>query len=334
MPANGPDVVTFAPANSLETLLLETIKRAAQEHQSAIVVSGQQSAETTLRGEFLAWVLCSQSIQIAPTLTRISIRGARIIDEFDISSQSVMITARFIACTFLDRIRLSDCKLPSFEIFGGELQEIIADRVTTSGPFAVRKATARDSDASADQRQAPIVHKQIRIHGATIGGNFDLRGCRLLGEDATPLFADGLVVKGNALLSDRFESTGEIRLNGCHIARNLDFSGAKLRHPFGNCLSVEQSRVSGDAYFCFPRNWPTYPQPFRFSAVGTVVLTGTKIEGEMDCGGGFFAAPIYAVRNPKIRCEDDDFDCRLSKPVAFPSGTAFASAMARISAVR
>ena len=57
----------------------------------------------------------------------------------------------------------------------------------------------------------------LRLCGAEIRGNLDMRGCCLEakpGDDKPSLFADGIKVHGSILLSDSFRSFGEVRLNG------------------------------------------------------------------------------------------------------------------------
>lgn len=298
--------MSLEPIHPVETLLIEAIEKAAREELASVSTDASIKSDVNARARFLVWLLCVEANRRAPSLRRITLSGATVEGDFDLSSRSVTVSPRFVGCSFTNRILLNDTKISSFEILGGELLELTADRIAVLGPLAIRKPHHRDSDIGADYRKAPIVRRKVTVHGAVVGGNFDLRGCRLFGEDRTPLFADGLVVKGNLLLSDRFEANGEIRLNGCQITRNLDFSGAKLRNPTGNCLSIEQSRISGDASFCFPRDWPIYSEPARFTAIGTLALAGTRIEGELDCSGGYFAAPIYAKRSPKEKCGDDD----------------------------
>src|SRR5262249_59000911 len=110
-----------------------------------------------------------------------------------------------------------------------------------------------------------------------------------------PVFADGLVVEGSALLSDGFTASGEVRLNGCKILRNLDFSGATLRNWNGYSLSAAGANISGTVYLCSKKRWSTYSDgrpftPASFISEGTLCCAAATVVVRFDCFCDTFSA--------------------------------------------
>ena len=155
---------------------------------------------------------------------------------------------------------------------------------------------------------APPRLNKLRLCGAEIRGNLDMRGCSLVdAKQSLPLFADGLTVHGHVLLSDGFSAVGEIRLNGCNIYRNLDCSGASLSNPGGYSLSAAGAHIKGSAYFSETQEWITYPARFPFVSHGILRLEGTTIDGDLDCTAGTFFATAFLpmeIHEPKDGSEN------------------------------
>ena len=57
------------------------------------------------------------------------------------------------------------------------------------------------------------------------------------------LYADRLIVKGDALLHNGFYSVGELRLRGAKIERSLDFSNSSLESSNGYALNLQHANV-------------------------------------------------------------------------------------------
>jgi hypothetical protein len=172
-------------------------------------------------------------------------------------------------CTFDAEININDAKIIGFDLISGSATTILADRLSAEGSVCIR---------------ATII--QLRLGGAKVRGDLDLRGCQLSGEsngarESVPLFADGLFVEGKARLSDGFKASGEVRLNGCKIARDLDCSAATLRNWSGYSLSAAGANISGSVYLCSTKS------------EGTLRFEGAKVEGDFKCSGGQFTAPAF-----------------------------------------
>jgi hypothetical protein len=111
---------------------------------------------------------------------------------------------------------------------------------------------------------------------------------------------------GNVFLSDGFRSRDEIRLNGSHIGRNLDCSGAILINPNGYSLSAAGAHILGSAYFSETQEWITYPDKKLFTSHGTLRLEGATIDGDLVCSGGRFLAGPFLLSRPDLSKFDDE----------------------------
>jgi hypothetical protein len=81
---------------------------------------------------------------------------------------------------------------------------------------------------------------QVRLTRAAIGQQLMLSGAVLQNADLLTLDLTGLVCHGNALLNGGFRSSGEIRMPGACITRDLDFTDSELH---GNQLALDAQDV-------------------------------------------------------------------------------------------
>jgi hypothetical protein len=295
-----PDIpqALLQDALPLEQRLYDQLAGLAATTERTIRLSAPDVEDRTLRAVFLRWFLL-EAIPPAEELsiTHLVIERAAIRGALDLEGTSFDLLLRFNACRFGATIKLSDATLIELEMTGGEAPEIVADRATFKGSLKLHEGIT-----------PPIPGPRIgrlNLCGAEIHGNLDLRGCALhLAPDAgnaarregqPPLFADGVTVHGNALLSGGFTARGEVRLNGCTIERNLDCSGASLSNPGGYSLSAAGGHVKGSAYFCETMPWTTYARAFPFISEGSLRLEGATIDGDLDCTGGELTATAFLV---------------------------------------
>ena len=275
-----PVPAVFKEMTSLERSLYDKLKTSSRETDWQIRVTGDQNGDATIRGAFLRWFLLKAIPSARLPILQVEIEGATFEGIINLEATTLDLLLRFTACEFKQQIDLSDAALIGFELLGGSGQKIIADRLTVRGSLRIRV------QPGPNPVNAPRL-AMLRLCGAEIRGNLDMRGC-LLGEEqqekanSPALFADGLHVQGSVLLSDGFSSFGEIRLNGGTIARNLDCSGATLTNRAGYSLSAAGAHISGSAYFSETREWSTYPLKAQFSSIGTLRLEGAVIDGDLD----------------------------------------------------
>src|SRR5207302_8095491 len=127
-------------------------------------------------------------------------------DSIDLEGVKIGAQIRFVNCHFLGKINLNDASVIGLLFISGSARNIEADRLNASGSLEIRKSVSPEPETGG----FPIAYR-VRLCGAEIRGNLDMRSCILLGqspedEAPIPLFADGLTVNGNVLLSDGFQS--------------------------------------------------------------------------------------------------------------------------------
>ncbi len=125
-------------------------------------------------------------------ITRVEIGSASIVGELDLEGLNIAFLFCFKNCDFKEKINLSDATIIGFDMVGGTATEILADRLFVKGAMRLHAFGAK----------APPRLCKLRLCGAEIRGNLDLRGCGLAdAKRSLPLFADGLAVHGHVLLS-------------------------------------------------------------------------------------------------------------------------------------
>ena len=260
-------------------------------------------ADFTIRGTFLRWFLLEAVTSAAAPVAHIEIECATFTEVLNLEATTINLLLRFVECTFDQSIQMSDATIVG-EMVGGSAAEIMADRLTVKGPMRLRAGKPI-------QRSGPHL-TMLRLCGAEIRGNLDMRGCSLEtkpDDDKPSLFADGLKVHGSILLSDGFTSFGEVRLNGSSVGRNLDCSGAILSNVRGYSLSAAGAHIVGTAYFSETHEWITYPEKKPFYSHGTLRLEGANIEGDLICTAGRFCAARFLPSQTKsTKFSDQDLE--------------------------
>jgi sRNA-binding regulator protein Hfq len=135
---------------------------------------------------------------------------------------------------------------------------------------------------------------EVRLIGSQIGsldcsnGTFKNPPQQRVQGAGAALSADGMLAHGSVLLRNGFVSEGEVKLLGAQIGGNLDFSGAALSNPLlpgtslgGDALTADRIVVKAGIFL-----------GNGFRADGEVRLLGAQIDGDLDCQGGTFKAPI------------------------------------------
>lgn len=302
-------VAAVAAVHPLETAMLAALDSAAADPQRDLVVTATDGTDPTVRALFLRAFLLERIPQSNLPIGRFVLNGAskfEVNERLDLSGIELKFLVRFTNCRFLGGIDLSDSKIIGFDLISGKLSELFADRLSASGSLMIRAPMPQESPSLPEPTGGPfVVSRRIRLSGATIHGNLDLRGCRLTAQhdpERVPLFADGLAVEGNVLLSNGFTADGEICINGSQISRNLDCSGATLRSAGRYSLSAAGAVIKGSVYLTKLEA----PTGTRFFSIGTIRFDGAKISGDLDMSGGLFAAAPLAEGRMVWHAEEDD----------------------------
>jgi hypothetical protein len=272
----------FAASRPMETALNDALNSTLAEKSRQISVTAG-SIDPNVRGAFVRWLVLEAIPSRKLPITRVELRGAVIDTELDLAGTKLDLLLRFVDCHFKDSISLDGARIVGFDLFGGSATAIAADGLIATG--SIRLCGAREFGSD----KGPKI-TQLRLSGAEISGNLDLRRAELTGNksDAVALRADGLSVSGNILLSDGFVAEGEIRLDGCKIQGNLDCTGASLTNKNGYSLSADAAEIAGTVYL--------RAGSVRFTSIGVVSFEVAKIEGDLDCSGGHFIATAFSQK--------------------------------------
>jgi hypothetical protein len=295
MPADLPELPFVALTRMEQALWAELIVAFTDIHRAIAIEAQGQHVEVT--GKFLRWFVLEAIPAIGAPIGKVELKGCHVTGALDFEGATIRVQLSFLQCTFPGVVNFNDATIVGVMFVSGYAADITADRLTANGSVHIRRAIPPIS------RDAFTIERQLKLCGAKIRGNLDLRGCRLLGAvaddlEGVPLLADGLSVEGNALLSDGFTATGEVRLNGSKIQRNLDCSGAQLTNHAGYSLSAAGAEIKGTVYLCQTREWTVSPDPLPFRSIGTLRFEGAKIVGDLDCTNGRFVAGRIARPDP------------------------------------
>ena len=286
----------FPQSRPLEAQIDQAVSDARARGQHDVSISAAPGAEQ-IRGEFLRWLLLDAIPEPSLAIKRIALCNVTIVGAVDLAAAKLDFLPRFLGCTFDGEITLVNAEIIGFDLISSRAAGIMADRLTAKGSLEIR--AGREGEPASGPA---VIVGRLRLNGAKIRGNLNLRGSRLIGQvagdgDRISVFADGLSVDSNVLLSGGTISTGEIRLNGATIQRNLDCSGARLVNHRGFSLSAAGARISGTVYLCHTQRWAGDDDCVPFVSEGCVRLEGAKIIGDFDCSGGHFTAGAFGLHD-------------------------------------
>ena len=176
----------------------------------------------------------------------VQLQGAWITGILDLQYAKTDAALRLKRCHFESALVLLGTRLSGLYLDGSAIPGLEADRmVVTSSVFLRNGFTASG---------------EVRLLGAQIGQNLDCNGGTFRNTDkdgnliGNALSADGIVVTGNIYLSKGFAASGEVRLVGAQIGRNLSCRGGtflnkdKDGNAIDKALSADGMMVIGGLF--------------------------------------------------------------------------------------
>ena len=235
--------------------------------------------ERTLRAEVLRALLLDGPVR-DDRIAGLKVWGARITGRLDLKYGTVEHSIRLRCCHFdqapdlygarIVALVLNDSVLPG--LTAGNLRSEGVVRITccriagpvrlagakiSSGFFANAARLGRPDDetpeepvlqlnhaeVSTDVWAAGLVaHGQVRMNGATVGGQVNLENAELYAPGGTALHAETLTV-GTDLHARGLRARGRVNVSGARIPRHLSLTGARLSHRGGQALRASSSVV-------------------------------------------------------------------------------------------
>jgi len=236
-----------------------------------------------IRAEVLRWLCVDSRARDCVDPDGIAVHGARIDGALNLSYARVPFPLRLWVCRLTEFAYLHSTQIPMLDLRGSWVASLQAEGATVAGDVFLHRVHADG---------------EVNLMAAQIGGDFDCGGARLYNSPAKrnggALVADGISVKGNLFLnvvrsehvSTSFHASGEVRLLGAQIGRNLDCRGGEFINPqsgfkeSGEALSADGISVGG-----------TLSLSDGFSAEGEVRLIDARIGTNLDCTRGKFVNP-------------------------------------------
>lgn len=220
------------------------------------------STAPRIRAGLLAHLICGGSAEAPVAPQGIRLIGAVIDGPLILSFCEARGETDLRLCAFTDPVAARRTRFAQLVLSGSHLPGLVAEGAEIAGSAFLLgvTATARISFATAS------IGGQLALHGARIAG-LTAQGARI-----------GASVYLRAASGTPFQSQGAVSLAGAEIAGQLACDGARLLNPGGLALTLQATRIAGDAVF---RTQGALP----FHAEGEVRLSVAQIGGQLDFGG-------------------------------------------------
>jgi len=247
-------------------------RRAGNAAEDDPAGAGKWGADRAVRAKLLRWLCTEHEASGLVDPRGVQVCGVRIDGELDLSCADVPFRLGFGECAFPAGLNLMDARLPGLFLNGSHTGPITADGVTVTGDVCLREKFHATGE--------------VRLLGASVGGDLTCRGGTFANPDANALSADRIQVKGGVFLNEGFRASGTVRLLGASVGGNLACSGGIFEggKPDGAetevALGADGIQVTGDVYL---------DEGFRAS--GVVRLPGASVGGDLVCRGGTFENP-------------------------------------------
>ncbi|TGB08863.1 membrane-associated oxidoreductase [Streptomyces sp. MZ04] len=161
----------------------------------------------------------------------------------------VELVLRITCCRITGPVRLAGAQITgAFFANGAELGTPPLpgeppERDTSDPPDAEAVLQLNHAEIGADVWAVGLVaHGQIRLNGATVGGQVNLDDAELSAPGDVALHAETLSV-GTDLRAMRLRAHGTVNLSGARIPRHINLAYARLSHPEGSALRASSCVV-------------------------------------------------------------------------------------------
>lgn len=270
----------FEPLSEAERTLVANSARGVRTYLSKD--RPEEASDTTrIRAEVLRFLALGGDTHNPVHEGGINLMGAWVHGWFDLEACKVVFPLTLLRCHMADTIILLDAHLDQLNLGGSRIQMLHADRLTVEGGIFLRNGFETNGE--------------VRLSGASVGGDLDCSGGRFDNPSGRALSVDRVETKGSIFLGEDFHAYGQVRLLGAEIGGNLDCSGGQFDHPDDCALSGDGLTIKGDIVF-----------GKDFHANGEVRLFGAQVGGGLFCSGGRFDHPDgYALIGDGLAIKGD-----------------------------
>jgi sRNA-binding regulator protein Hfq len=222
--------------------------------------------ERVLDANSIAWLCTDKQASALVTHRGIWLKGARIEGWLDLEFAKILFPLVFERSSIPQEMNLGDVEIPALHLPGTHTGPIKADGLKVAGCVFLRNGFRAEGE--------------VRLVGATIGGNLECKGSQFINPNRYALNGYGLKVEGNVRLDNEFKAEGEVCLVGATIGKTLVCDGGKFIESNRCALNGDRLKVEGNVFL---RN--------GFRAEGEVCLVTATIGGNLECQGSQFIKP-------------------------------------------
>jgi hypothetical protein len=255
----------------------------------------------------------------------IALVDATVRGELDLAAAELTCGLRASDCVFTGDVVMTDASLPRLVLEGCLLPALYAGGTTVrgnveldgsnvSGHVRLDNANVAGSvvltAARISGRDAPsafngdgmtvtgsfiavdlVAEGEVRLMGATVGGQCQFGGAELTGE--TALAIERIAVADTVLLDMGFHARGLVRMLGADISGQLLISEASFDGRGDAAISLDGARIGADL------------QIDDTTFEGRFLISGARVLGNLTITGGSFSDSLDAFTASRLRVRDD-----------------------------
>ena len=237
--------------------------------------------DRNIRADRFSWLCANPEGSAQVTYRGLSIKGAEIEGDVDLSWAKITFPLQMKQCTFKGAINLRSSHLVSLDLSGSSIKTLDSSFANIEGNVTLSEHFQSDGG--------------VNLLGAKIDAHLDCENGQFIGTDSAPaLDLKFAQVQGTVFLQNGFKATGGVELFNARIEGNLDCRGGKFLSKASDKASGAQSAL--DASFSELKGNVVFQRTAgkvrgrvqRFIAIGQVSLAGAKIGKTLHCTGSAF----------------------------------------------
>jgi hypothetical protein len=218
---------------------------------------GKWPGTRDVRADLIRWLCIDREAREQIDPRGIHIQGARIAEPFDLSFTNVPFPLVLVSCRFEQTLDLKSAKIPLLSLEGSWTGSIVADGLKLEGDIFLRDGFHAEGE--------------VRLLGATIGGDLSARRGSFKNSKGDALTGDRVKVAGSVFIGEGFSAEGEVRFVNATIGGSLNAAKGTFKNPNLNALNAAGIEVRGSVSLSD-----------KFVADGTVRLVGAEIRGQLE----------------------------------------------------
>jgi hypothetical protein len=187
--------------------------------------------ERTIRAQIIEWLVSDPQASKLIHPSGLSVKGARITGEIDLSYLTINVPVMLTICSIIDGVDLRYARLQSLNLQGSWTGQVDGDQSVVAGDVIFQYGH----------------YDEVSFYRAEIGGDLEASGGEFVG--AQPLSAVDATIKGDALFHEDFSTGGVVDFRLARIGRSLSFNQAIFTGKQDNGLNAERATIGGALYW-------------------------------------------------------------------------------------